>query len=327
MVSPPQLKAPLHTPWHSLVSQSKQPGHPGPHPQLQFLPGRHRTSGTHAPTRPSPKRDSAVGVPGPAPAAPGAGSCRVQRAPAQPAGAGPRVFAVPPPCLQCTQPRFVPGGRAVAVGTAWAQRAPWLLSAGSAGQALPCPCPCRVLRLCPCPSPSIHSHRILNSGTAPEPSQPFPSALTLAAPHFPTLDLLSSATSFPRACPHILFPRRSCHGLCHPSCHGHSILTQAQILPPALQGWPCHPSAAPCRVQTGLGTHEHPWPPRSPAGGRWVPRPRWAAGHGRTQPYWDLWGWPCCFGMLVLGLAPVYWFVASLNQLTAVIRCGMSGIL
>lgn len=88
----------------------------------------------------------------------------------------------------------------------------------------------------------------LNTGTALKPSQPFPSALTLSAPHFPTLDLLSVPTSFPRACPHIRFPRRSCHGLCHPSCHGHSTLAQAPMLPPALQALPPpHQCLAGCR--------------------------------------------------------------------------------
>lgn len=134
----------------------------------------------------------------------------------------PRLFAVSPPCLQCTQPRglFV-CVVAVAVGMAWAQRAPWLLSAGSAVQALPCPCPCRGL--CPRPSPSIRSpaaalRSLLNR--ALKPSQPLPSVLPLPTSHFLTLELLSNATSFPRACPHIRFPRRSCRGLCHPSCHG-----------------------------------------------------------------------------------------------------------
>lgn len=38
--------------------------------------------------------------------------------------------------------RGAEGPSMVLVGTAWAQRAPALLSAGSAVQALPCPCPC-----------------------------------------------------------------------------------------------------------------------------------------------------------------------------------------
>lgn len=34
-----------------------------------------------------------------------------------------------------------------------------------------------------------------------------------------------------------------------------------------------------------------------------------------------------CFGIVVLGLAPVYFFVASLNWFAAFISCGMSEIL
>lgn len=39
---PPQLRAPLYTPWYPLVRQSKQPEYPGPAPRPQFLRGRYQ---------------------------------------------------------------------------------------------------------------------------------------------------------------------------------------------------------------------------------------------------------------------------------------------
>lgn len=84
--------------------------------------------------------------------------------------------------------------------------------------------------------------------------------------------------------------------LCHPSRHGHSTLAQAPILPPALQGWPCHPltnalqgadrtgnTLIPTNILVHTGHLQE-------AGGSPGPWPRWAAGRGRTQPYWDLRG-------------------------------------
>lgn len=234
-------------------------------------------------------------VPGPAPAAPGGGSCRVQRVPVQAARAGAAVFAVPPPCLQCTQPAVClrgPRGRA-RCRWRWARhghrerRGCSLLAALCGPCRVPVPAGCcgcaHVLPLRPLTA--------LNTGTALKPSQPFPSALTLSAPHFPTLDLLSVPTSFPRACPHIRFPRRSC------------------VTPPAMGTAPshrhrcCHQLSRPCHpltnalqgadraedtlVPTNILVHTgHP----QEAGGSPGPWSRWAAGRGRTLVCWDLCG-------------------------------------
>lgn len=155
----------------------------------------------------------------------------------------PRVFAVSPPCLQCTQPRRLSagsrgakrggGGGGHGMGTASTVAALcWQRCAGPAmslslqsAAVVPTSFPLHLLTAC---------RSLLNTGTALEPSQSFPSALPLAAPYFPTVDLPSSATSFPRACPHILFSQKE------PPWAVSPLLPQAQILPPALQGWPCH---------------------------------------------------------------------------------------
>lgn len=111
------------------------------------------------------------------------------------------------------------------------------------------------------------------TATALTPSWPLPSALPLAAPHFPTLDLLSGATSFPRARPHIRFPRRSCHGPCHPSCHGHStvfgkLLCELQQVS-RWRGKDMGTAAAPCQGQgQGHGRACTALPAESSAGAR-----------------------------------------------------------
>lgn len=199
----------------------------------------------------------------------------------------PRLFAVSPPCLQCTQLglRGPEGPSVVAVGTARAQRAPWLLSAGSAVQALPCPCP-RVLPLHPLAQKPQHRHSSPSSCCQPCHWQPLISTLWIcsAVPH-----------PSPEHVPISAFPGGAATGCVTPPAMG-TAPWHRQILPPALQGWPCHPftsalqgtdRAGDTLVPTNMLVHTgHP----QEAGGSAGPWPRWAAGRGRTQPHWDLWG-------------------------------------
>lgn len=275
------------------------------------------TSGTHTPIRTFPKRDSAVVLPGCAPAAPGAGSCRLQRAPAQPARAGAAavcglaaVFAVH------TAPRFVclrgPSVVAVAVGMAWAQRAPWLLSAGSAVQALPCPCPCPCRGLCPRPSPSIRSP--LTGCSSQKPPEQGPETLPALA--------LSPATASPS------FPHSGIAQQCHilPQSMSPYPLSQEELswaVSPLLpwaqhpctdtatssQGWHCHPlthalQRAVRAGKTSLSTQvtcRRQVDPLVPGPGGQLD----VAGHNNTGTCgadpavlrWLFWAWLLCIGL------------------------------
>lgn len=113
---------------------------------------------------------------------------------------------------------------------------------------------------------------------------------------------------------------------------GTGTLAQAPTLPPAVWGGPCHPLTKALWDAGGLGdtllprehrcsfVHMGHWKEAGGSPGLW-----WAAVGSRSWPRWDPQGWPCCFEIIVLGLAPMYWFVASLNWFIAFIRCGMSG--
>lgn len=125
------------------------------------------------------------------------------------------------------------------------------------------PVPGRVMRLCPHPSfPHALQHPLAHRSprgcppharvaAAPMHSWSLPWVPPPAAPSCPTLDFLSSDTSFPSTCPHILFLGKSCQVL--------SLLPWAHT--PWRRHQRCHwlssvglaiPSPKPCGVQEDL---------------------------------------------------------------------------
>lgn len=245
------------------------------------------TSGTHSPTRTSPKRDSAVVVPGPAPATPGAGSCRVQWAPVQAAPAGAAavcglaaLFAVH------TAPRFVCGGPR---GRAWWR---WRWAWHGHREHRGCSLLAALCRPCHVPVPAGHY------GGAHVLPPPFARRLQLTqklsehrhSPEALPALAVSPATGSPSS-PCSRFVQR-CHIL--PQSMSPYLLSQKELpwavsplLPwaqhpctgthtatssPGLALPPSHERPAGCRQGWGhAGPHERPCPYRSLTGGRWVP--------------------------------------------------------